>query len=499
MPVTALRRRLPAGLLVLLLALLVTAGTASGHESTPVGVQRIELSLGARTLALTITAPPEGGGRMPVVVLPRGDAPPGDVTLAAVRPGGEPATAPVVVPVAPVGQPREVALAADGVGAWEIAVADGVTVARIPITVAAPAPTPGWVWAVRIGAVLGVVALIAALAPTVRQRPRLALALGAVALVGVTVAVTAVVTAPATPAAVTPAAAPVDQAAPPAGGHAGHGGGAMPDMPGMSATDMPAGMSTAMPAMGPGAVVVTARTAPGAQAGAPTDLELDLTDGSTGAVVDDLTIHDDALIHLAVIGPDGQLAHVHPVRVAPGRYVVRVQPATGGRYGVFAEMERAGDGGHQVARTAFDVAGPGTPGALAAPGAGVPQVAGMAAEVTAPAAVAGRPTRVSVAFTRDGGAPVTDLQGWLGMAGHLMLLGPGLRGTPDPADPASAFGHVHDTSAAGPAGTYGPQVGFDYTFPRAGRYALWVQVQRDWQIMTVPVTVDVAAATAPAP
>jgi len=123
----------------------------------------------------------------------------------------------------------------------------------------------------------------------------------------------------------------------------------------------------------------------------------------------------------------------------------------------------------------------------------------MDAEVIAPAAVAGRPTRVSVAFTREGGAPVTDLQGWLGMAGHLMLLGPGLRGVPDTADPASAFGHVHDMSAAGPAGTYGPQVGFDYTFPRAGRYALWVQVQRDWQIVTVPVTVDVAAAAAPTP
>ncbi|WP_433034661.1 hypothetical protein [Actinomycetospora sp. CA-053990] len=266
-------------------------------------------------------------------------------------------------------------------------------------------------------------------------------------------------------------------------------------MPGMPPTDMPSDTS----AMGPGAVVVTARTAPGAQPGAPTDLELDLTDGSTGAVVDDLTIHDDALIHLAVIGPDGQLAHVHPVRTAPGRYVVLVQPATGGRYGVFAEMERAGDGGHQVARTAFDVAGPAAPVTPAAPGAGVRQVAGMDAEVTAPPAVAGRPTRVSVAFTRDGGAPVTDLQGWLGMAGHLMLLGPGLRGVPDPADPASAFGHVHDMSAAGPAGTYGPQVGFDYTFPRAGRYALWVQVQRDWQIVTVPVTVDVAAAAAPTP
>ena len=72
----------------------------------------------------------------------------------------------------------------------------------------------------------------------------------------------------------------------------------------------------------------------------------------------------------------------------------------------------------------------------------------------------------------EGGAPVADLQSWRGMAGHLMVLGPELAGSPDPADPASAFAHVHDTGAAGPGGTYGPQVGFDLTLPRAGRYAL---------------------------
>ena len=35
-------------------------------------------------------------------------------------------------------------------------------------------------------------------------------------------------------------------------------------------------------------------------------------------------------------------------------------------------------------------------------------------------------------------------------------------------------------------------VAFDHTFARAGRHALWVQVQRDWRIVTIPVTVDVA-------
>ncbi|MDD7942283.1 hypothetical protein PHK61_28095 [Actinomycetospora lutea] len=468
--------------LVLLGALAaLVAPAALAHEATPTGVQRIELDLGARELALTITAPPGGGGRLPVVVLPRGDAPPGEVQLAAVRPGGVPAD-PVAVPVAPVGQPREVALSADAPGAWEVTVADGTTVARVPITVAVPASTPGWVWAVRVGALLGVVALVAALTPSARQRPRVAIGLGAVALVGLTVAGTAVATAPSS-APTTPTAAPAPVTAPPAGGHAGHGGGA-PTAP----TPMP---------MTSGSVVATASTATPASPGAPVDLVLDLTDSSTGARVDDLAIHDDALVHLAVIGPDRQLAHVHPVRTAPGRYVVRLTPGAAGRYGVFAEMERAGDGGHQVARTAFEVPGPSVP-AAPAPGPGPREAAGMQVDVAVPEAVAGRPTSVVATFGQ-GGRQVTDLQGWLGMAGHLMVLGPGLGGTPDPVDPASAFGHVHDMGAPGPAGTHGPRVSFEHTFPRAGRYQLWVQVQRGWQVVTVPVTVDVTPAAAPAP
>lgn len=473
-------------LLGALAALLVPAAVA--HEAAPTGVQRIELDLGARELALTITAPPEGGGRLPVVVLPRGDAAPGEVRLAAVRPGEDPAIAnPVAVPVAPAGQPREVALSADAPGAWEVTVADGATVARVPITVAAPAPTPGWVWAVRVGALLGVVALVAALTPSARARPRLALGLGAVALVGLTVAATAVATAPSSASTVPAEAAPDPVTAPPTDGHSGHAGHS--GHGGQVASD-PAPMAG-------GSVVVTASTQAPASAGAPVDLELDLTDSSTGAVVDDLAIHDDALIHLAVIGPDGTLAHVHPVRTAPGHYVVRLTPAAAGRHGVFAEMERAGDGGHQVARTAFAVAGPTTP-PTPAPGPGVREVAGMTVDVAVPEAVAGRPTTVSATFA-EGGRPVTDLQGWLGMAGHLMVLGPGLGGAPDPVDPASAFGHVHDMSPAGPAGTYGPQVTFAHTFPRAGRHLLWVQVQRDWEVVTVPVTVDVVAGPPSAP
>jgi hypothetical protein len=60
----------------------------------------------------------------------------------------------------------------------------------------------------------------------------------------------------------------------------------------------------------------------------------------------------------------------------------------------------------------------------------------MTVDATVGSPVAGQPGRVSLAFA-DHGAPVRNLQAWLGMAGHLM-------------------------------------------------------VQRDWQLVTVPITVDVA-------
>jgi hypothetical protein len=35
---------------------------------------------------------------------------------------------------------------------------------------------------------------------------------------------------------------------------------------------------------------------------------------------------------------------------------------------------------------------------------------------------------------------------------------------------------------------------FTYTFPLPGRYLAWVQVERDYAIVTVPMVVDVPAA-----
>ncbi|MCD2196869.1 hypothetical protein LQ327_26210 [Actinomycetospora endophytica] len=137
---------------------------------------------------------------------------------------------------------------------------------------------------------------------------------------------------------------------------------------------------------------------------------------------------------------------------------------------------------------------PGPPGVLApTTGPGPRTVAGMTATVAAENAVVGRPARIRMTLAA-GGRPVTDLQAWLGMAGHLFVLGPGRAGAPDPTDVATSFAHVHDMTPALPGRASGPEVSFDYVFPQSGAYRLWLQVLRAGEVVTVPVDLAVGSA-----
>lgn len=102
-------------------------------------------------------------------------------------------------------------------------------------------------------------------------------------------------------------------------------------------------------------------------------------------------------------------------------------------------------------------------------------------------ASAGSPSTITARFgTRD-------LQPWLGMAGHMIVVGPV---TGEVAD-APIWAHVHsmlpgardrpDESVA----AFGPDVPFTYTFPLPGRYLVWIQAERGYEVRTVPTSVDV--------
>jgi hypothetical protein len=269
-----------------------------------------------------------------------------------------------------------------------------------------------------------------------------------------------------------------------------------------------------------------------------------LADGATGAAVDDVVVHDSALIHLLVVGPRGQLWHLHPIRTGPGRYQVQLTLPTPGHYAVSAELERRG-GGVQLVRATpgLDVvaASPATAPSVQPEPTGSPlrMVGPMAAStvigstpitVTATGAMAGTPTTITARV-----GDTADLQPWLSMVGHMIVAGPlppnGSAAIGEAVQNGPVWAHAHSMGRAmpmtgmpmpgmsGPANAdagmggmvgmapvngdsppdetvaaYGPDVPFTFTFPIAGQYRLWIQTERHNTVLTVPVVLDVAAA-----
>jgi hypothetical protein len=236
-------------------------------------------------------------------------------------------------------------------------------------------------------------------------------------------------------------------------------------------------------------VNVVLGTAPAAPlAVRPLTLTLDLSDGSTGLPVEDLSPHHEALMHLVVISSDGAFfAHLHPPRLAPGRFAIALTPDRPGRYTAYVEIERR-DSGLQVIARDFQVGGTPTADPAPPPGFGSREIGDLRVSVSSSLTPlrAGRQATLTFSFNA-GGAPVMDLQPWLEMAGHLIARS---------ADGA-VYGHIHAAERMAPGGPgavtvrYGPDIRFVYTFPQPGRYQLWAQFRRAGKIVTVPLTLEV--------
>jgi hypothetical protein len=90
--------------------------------------------------------------------------------------------------------------------------------------------------------------------------------------------------------------------------------------------------------------------------------------------------------------------------------------------------------------------------------------------------IAGTTSEVSVVVRRDG-EPVTDLEPYLGAAGHLVALRSG----------DLAYAHVHPVGGFHP----GPTVEFGIEIPTAGTYRLFLDFQHDGVVRTAAFTVVV--------
>jgi hypothetical protein len=443
--------RLIVVVLAVAAAMLASAGPALAHGGVVGEDLRVAASLGERELTVIIRRVGTVPGPLRVDVVNHAGSPGGTLRIGAAARNTRPGVANELT-LTDGGGSAGTALHVDRVGGRELWVDDGRETARIPFVVPDDV-TPVWELVVTGGYTAAGGLLLAALGAAAFGRwswPPLVL--GGGAATAVVVAVTA---------GLLSSSLPVEAEIDPT-------------------TGLPS-TSRQVPAARPHVNLLAGATL---VAGQRSPIDLRLVDGGTGRAVDDLMVHHDALVHLIVVGPGGQFAHLHPVRIAPGVFRVWFQPSSGGEHRVHAELERWG-GGVQLADAIVSAAGP----VVSEPVAGGPgdrDAGGMTARIEVSNLVAGEPSVLTAEFS-DGG-PVRDLQPWLGMAGHLITTSPG-----------GTVGHVHAMQggvASMPdetVATGGPRVGFVYTFPTPGRHRLWFQVERDYRVVTVPVEVDVAS------
>ena len=190
-------------------------------------------------------------------------------------------------------------------------------------------------------------------------------------------------------------------------------------------------------------------------------------------------------MHLFVVGEGLEFfAHEHPVQQPDGVFMLDLSLPRAGAYMAIAEFLPEG-GTPQTFQHAFTTGS--AFGRWASPAIDVaPKIVdGMRVSVDDAKVKAGetRPLAFRIEDTATG-APVTDLQPYLGAGAHLLVVS---------ADLTEAIhGHPNeDASGAGQrAGGHGAAVSFDPLIPRAGVYKVWIQFQRGGLVSTAAFVID---------
>ena len=180
-------------------------------------------------------------------------------------------------------------------------------------------------------------------------------------------------------------------------------------------------------------------------------------------------------LHLIVVQRDlSDYRHLHPIRDAAGtwRAPVRLRP---GAYRVFADFQAAG--APEALTLGADLAVPGsaTPVPLPQP-APASRVGGYTVTLDGDL-TPGATSRLSFAVTAAG-RPVTDLQPYLGAAGHLVALRAG----------DLAYLHVHPAAGG---------LAFDAEVPSPGPYRLFLEFRHRGVVRTAEFTAVAGAGAAP--
>lgn len=208
--------------------------------------------------------------------------------------------------------------------------------------------------------------------------------------------------------------------------------------------------------------------------------------GPDGHAVTGFDVEHDKRMHLIAVRRDTSgFQHVHPQMAADGTWTTSLEVSGAGSYRVFADFKPTGG---EATTLGTDVTATGqfeprryTPSRVA-------RVDGYDVRLDGelrPGAAS--PVRLTV--SRDG-APVTDLQPYLGAYGHLVAL----------RQSDLAYLHVHPEGDPGdPATPAGPEIRFVAQVPSAGGYRLFLDFQHGGVVRTAEFTLTTAGTPDPTP
>ena len=200
-------------------------------------------------------------------------------------------------------------------------------------------------------------------------------------------------------------------------------------------------------------------------------------EGPDGLPVTAYDVEHDKRLHLIAVRRDFRgFQHVHPVLGDDGTWRVPVDLSPG-PWRVFADFHPTGG---EALTLGADLSVPGpVPATPGLPDTRVATVDGYTVTLTGDL-VAGEHSELTLEVTREG-APVTDLQPYLGAYGHLVALREG----------DLAYLHVHPDGEPGDGETAaGPEVGLMAEVPSAGRYHLYLDFKHDGVVRTAQFALE---------
>ncbi|WP_206793225.1 hypothetical protein [Amycolatopsis sp. MtRt-6] len=208
--------------------------------------------------------------------------------------------------------------------------------------------------------------------------------------------------------------------------------------------------------------------------------------GPDGKPVTGFDVEHEKKLHLIVVRRDTSgFQHVHPEMAPDGTWSVPLTLPAAGSYRAFADFTPTGGKGMTLGAD-LSVAGDYQPATFAP--SRTAQVDGYTVQLAGDL-TAGKTSPLTLTVSRAG-APVTDLQPYLGAYGHLVALREG----------DLAYLHVHPDGEPGDGKTApGPQVKFAAEVPSAGAYRLFLDFKHGDVVRTAEFTLTTAGTPAPAP